>query len=86
MQKEVVVALEGFEDYFEYLKGKIENLESEKQAEIEKLVREVDEKYENKFEKVKKLFAEVSDVKYEEIPEEEIVDEQVEVTEEPLEA
>lgn len=51
-EREVVVADAGFEDYFEYLNGKIENIEIEKAEEKEKVLAEVDAKYEvrlNKF-------------------------------------
>jgi hypothetical protein len=50
-EREVVVALEGFEDYFEYLNGKIENIETEKAEEKEKVLAEVDAKYEVRLEK-----------------------------------
>lgn len=44
-EREVVVVDEGFEDYFEYLTGKIENIEVEKAEEKEKVLAEVDAKY-----------------------------------------
>lgn len=44
-EREVVVVDEGFEDYFEYLTGKIENIEVEKAEEKEKVLAEVDNKY-----------------------------------------
>ena len=44
-EREVVVADAGFEDYFEYLTGKIENIEVEKAEEKEKVLAEVDNKY-----------------------------------------
>lgn len=82
MQKEVVVAKDGFEDYFNYLKSKLENLEDEKQAEIDKFVEELNKKYEYKVEVFKKAFDEVADIAVIEVPEEEVAEE---VTEEPLE-
>ena len=45
-EREVVVADAGFEDYFEYLNGKIANIETEKAAEKEKVLAEVDARYE----------------------------------------
>ena len=45
-EREVVVANEGFEDFFEYLNGKIANIETEKAAEKEKVLAEVDARYE----------------------------------------
>lgn len=45
-EREVVVADAGFEDYFEYLNGKIANIETEKAAEKEKVIAEVDARYE----------------------------------------
>lgn len=44
-EREVVVADAGFEDYFEYLTGKIENIEVEKAEEKEKVLAEVDARY-----------------------------------------
>lgn len=86
MQKEIVVAKEGFEDYFEFLKNKMETLEDEKRAEVARLVEEVDKKYEYKVEVFKTAFKSVSDVEYIEEPDEEVTEEEVEqATEEPLE-
>jgi len=88
MQKEVLVALEGFEDYFEYLSDKVANIETEKQEEIAKLVEEVDKKYEHKFEIYKKALSDVTDIKYEEVPdevEEEVVETEAYTNDEPLE-
>ena len=82
MQKEVVVAQAGFEDYFEFLKSKIENLEEEKQQEIDKLIEEIEKKYSNKFEVYKTAFTEISEVNYVEVPEEEATGK---TYEEPLE-
>lgn len=82
MQKEVVVAQAGFEDYFEFLKSKIENLEEEKQQEIDKLIEEIEKKYSNKFEVYKTAFTEISEVNYVEVPDEEATEE---TYEEPLE-
>ena len=44
--REVVVSNAGFEDFFEYLNGKIENIEAEKAEEKERVLAEVDAKYE----------------------------------------
>lgn len=86
MQKEVVVAQEGFEDYFEYLKENLGNLEEEKQAEIDKFVEELNKKYEYKVKVYKQAFQSISQVEYVEVPEEATEEVVEEVTDEPLEA
>ena len=51
-EREIVVVDEGFEDYFDFLNGKIEGIEAEKDAEKERVLAEVDAKFEvrlNKF-------------------------------------
>lgn len=73
-----IVAKEDFEEEFESLKNKIANIETNKQAEVEKAIAEIEEKYAGKLAKYKELFAEVSETIEVEVPDEEQVDEVVE--------
>ncbi len=79
MVREEVVALEGFEEEFEYLNGKIDNIKADEQAEIDKVVAEVEAKFAVKLDKYKSLVAEISEVREVEVPE---VEEEVENAEE----
>ena len=72
-EREVVVADAGFEDYFEYLNGKIENIEIEKAEEKEKVLAEVDAKYEVRLTKFTEALAGITHT--------EIVEVEVEETE-----
>lgn len=63
MEKEIVIALEGYEDVFDFIKSKIDNIELEKDAEKAKVLVEIDEKYEVRLEKFKNALAEVSTTK-----------------------
>jgi hypothetical protein len=72
-EREVVVADAGFEDYFEYLNGKIENIETEKAVEKEKVLAEVDAKYEVRLAKFTEALAGITHT--------EIVEVEVEETE-----
>lgn len=72
-EREVVVADAGFEDYFEYLNGKIENIETEKAEEKEKVLAEVDAKYEVRLAKFTEALAGITHT--------EIVEVEVEETE-----
>ena len=56
-EREVIVSDAGFEDYFEYLTGKIENIEVEKAEEKEKVLAEVDAKYEVRLSKFTEALA-----------------------------
>lgn len=78
MIKEERVALEGFEEEFEYLNGKIANIQADEQAEIDKAVAVIEEKFAVKLDKYKSLVAEISEVHEVEIPEVEEVVEEVE--------
>lgn len=75
-EREIVVADEGFEDYFDFLNGKIESIETEKSAEKEKVLAEVDAKYEARLSKFVEALAgithtEVVEVEVEDIDESE---------------
>lgn len=70
MVKEVIVAQEGFEEDFEYINGKIANIEADKEAEIAKAVVEVEARFAVKLEKYKALLGEISAVAEVEVPDE----------------
>ena len=71
-EREVVVADAGFEDYFEYLNGKIENIEAEKAEEKEKVLAEVDAKYAVRLAKFTEALAGITHTEIVEVEVEEI--------------
>lgn len=81
-EREVVVADAGFEDYFEYLTGKIENIEVEKAEEKEKVLAEVDAKYEVRLGKFTEALAGITHTEIVEVE----VEETEAVDETPVEA
>ena len=81
-EREVVVADAGFEDYFEYLTGKIENIEVEKAEEKEKVLAEVDAKYEVRLGKFTEALAGITHTEIVEVE----VEETEAVEETPVEA
>lgn len=81
-EREVVVADAGFEDYFEYLTGKIENIEVEKAEEKEKVLAEVDAKYETRLGKFTEALAGITHTEIVEVE----VEETEAVDETPVEA
>lgn len=83
-ERQIVVADAGFEDYFEYLNGKIENIETEKAEEKEKVLAEVDAKYEVRLAKFTEALLGIS---HSETIEVEVEDVETEVVDEtPVEA
>lgn len=83
-ERQIVVADAGFEDYFEYLNGKIENIETEKAEEKEKVLAEVDAKYEVRLAKFTEA---LSGISHSETIEVEVEDVETEVVDEtPVEA
>ena len=58
--REVVVANPEFEDYFEYLNGKIANIEIEKPEEKERVLAEIDAKYEVRISKFTEALSGIS--------------------------
>ena len=81
-EREVVVVDEGFEDYFDFLTGKIENIETEKEAEKEKVLAEVDAKYETRLAKFTDALAGITHTEIVEVE----VEETEAVDETPVEA
>lgn len=81
-EREIVVADAGFEDYFEYLNGKIENIETEKAEEKEKVLAEVDAKYEVRLAKFTEALAGITHTEIVEVE----VEETEAVEEAPVEA
>ena len=81
-EREIVVADAGFEDYFEYLNGKIENIETEKAEEKEKVLAEVDAKYEVRLAKFTEALAGITHTEIVEVE----VEETETVEEAPVEA
>ena len=81
-EREIVVADAGFEDYFEYLNGKIENIETEKAEEKEKVLAEVDAKYEARLAKFTEALAGITHTEIVEVE----VEETEAVEEAPVEA
>lgn len=81
--REVVVSNAGFEDYFEYLSGKIENIETEKAEEKERVLAEVDAKYEVRLAKFTEA---LSGISHTETVEVEVEDVEPENEETPVEA
>lgn len=81
--REVVVSIAGFEDYFEYLNGKIENIEAEKAEEKERVLAEVDAKYEVRLAKFTEALSGISKTETVEV---EVEDVEPENEETPVEA
>lgn len=81
-EREVIVADAGFEDYFEYLTGKIGNIEVEKAEEKEKVLAEVDAKYEVRLSKFTEALAGITHTEIVEVE----VEETETVEETPVEA
>lgn len=81
--REVVVSDAGFEDYFDYLNGKIENIETEKAEEKERVLAEVDAKYEVRLVKFTEA---LSGISHTETVEVEVEDVEPENEETPVEA
>ena len=75
MIKEIRVPDERFLDYFEWLTLKIENIEAEKEAEIQELIKPIDEKYATRLDTFKTALDEVSKIEVVEVPDEETVEE-----------
>ena len=83
-ERQIVVADAGFEDYFEYLNGKIENIETEKAEEKEKVLAEVDAKYEVRLAKFTEALSGISHSETIEVEVEDVESEVVDET--PVEA
>ena len=81
-EREVIVSDAGFEDYFEYLTGKIENIEIEKAEEKERVLAEVDAKYEVRLSKFTEALAGITHTEIVEVE----VEETETVDETPVEA
>lgn len=71
-EREVIVADAGFEDYFEYLNGKIDNIETEKAEEKERVLAEVDAKYEVRLAKFTEALAGITHTEIVEVEVEEV--------------
>lgn len=76
-EREIVVVDEGFEDLFDFLNGKIEGIEAEKDAEKERVLAEVDAKYAVKLTKYAEALAGIThtEIVAVEVAETETVDE-----------
>ena len=83
-ERQIVVADAGFEDYFEYLNGKIENIETEKAEEKVKVLAEVDAKYEVRLSKFTEALSGISHSETIEVEVEDVESEVVDET--PVEA
>ena len=77
MQKEIVVAKEGFEDIFELLNNKIAEIDAAKEAEVQESIKAIEEKYAVRLGEYTETLSTVSKVEVVEVP-----DEEVEATEE----
>ena len=75
MIKEIRVPDERFLDYFEWLTLKIENIEAEKEAEIQELIKPINEKYATRLDTFKIALDDISKIEVVEVPDEEIVEE-----------
>ena len=81
-EREIVVVDEGFEDYFDFLNGKIEGIEAEKDAEKERVLAEVDAKFEVRLNKLTEALAGITHTEIVEVE----VEETETVDETPVEA
>lgn len=81
-EREIVVVDEGFEDYFDFLNGKIEGIEAEKDAEKERVLAEVDAKFEVRLNKFTEALAGITHTEIVEVE----VEETEAVDETPVEA
>lgn len=81
-EREIVVVDEGFEDYFDFLNGKIEGIEAEKDAEKERVLAEVDAKFEVRLNKFTEALAGITHTEIVEVE----VEETETVDETPVEA
>lgn len=71
MQKEILVAKEGFEDIFDILNNKIAEIDSAKDAEIAAVVKAIEEKYAARLGEYTETLSTVSKVEVVEVPDEE---------------